>query len=286
MYTKDKVAQAETDAAASAARGEENYAASQAVRSGKVVAHFDEDPDGKKWHQAIVVNAPVQVFINKAFAAQGASRKCIAVALEAPAEATESYYQRRSNEFDGYMQEARRKMLEIIDGTAARRVQTDLTAMLVDMEGGPWSQVHWTREEKFRTAKLVCCEITAAWKRLEVYARQPKFEILAGCAHAYNAADLADLTNPLHLKSEECEQCVDKAFSKLWLGRLRGDRKKSFHSKLQQALPLLPVTSTIIESKHPLGQEIKALKRRGCAVRPQTLSTKTYRKFMQLLTLR
>ena len=283
MYDQPGVFEnAQREAARAAQHGDVNHGANQTVRAGKVVRYLRDPNSERRLHQALILNAPQQHFLNKCFSAEAASRACIAEAGIVPAKPGAGAAATRA--FQDKLDKARKQNLDILNRTTAQQVQVDLSALLWDLNGAKWALGLWdSRAAKFEAASLVACAVTNVWKRLDFNMSQPRFRVLAACAGDFDEAQLDATLTPLREKSLACGNCVDQAFSGYWLRRLLvGSNRRRAHSSLKAALAVVPLSSALIERKHPLGQEIRAGKRRGRAPTAYALSGRTYRKIVQL----
>ncbi len=61
------------------------------------------------------------------------------------------------------------------------------------------------------------------------------------------------------LVAHGCPQCVDLAFALAWMDFL-SRRPREAYTVTEDALPLIKVSSGIVERQHPLGQELRPKK--------------------------
>jgi hypothetical protein len=132
---------------------------------------------------------------------------------------------------------------------------------------------------------MICVMQDIAYRLVHKY-DQPKFDIFEVCSvpedAAFDLASVRGIASSLRAKSDACAHCVDKVFTRIWMWRLEnmgcvGCRRA--HTSLCDILALLRVTSTLVEKKHLLGQELKPAKR-GRAVECNQLGRLVLRKSM------
>ena len=98
VFTRDRIRAAEQEAAAALAAGDVNPAAAQAVRAGKCIDYLRRDMTGVLLNTALVVNAPIQRYLDACFSAEKHAREVISHATAEPVEAVDDAS--RSPEFD------------------------------------------------------------------------------------------------------------------------------------------------------------------------------------------
>ena len=158
---------------------------------------------------------------------------------------------------------------------------------------GNWGQVGQVGPSRTSGArgaevKLVLHVPSAShWRRCDFnLSLMPRLEILVACADpVYDRAALADRLAPLRQKAQACEKCVDSTFTRPWLHKLQAENAMKAYFTLHNALAIVPVNGTAVERKHPLGQEVRATRRRGRAPNAKTMGLRVYRK-VALLHLR
>ena len=163
-YTPGAVSQAEAELAAAHARGDDNFSAASTIRVSKVVESFAKDPIAKSWHLALLLNAPQRRFLNLCFATEKHTRAILEHALAAPVDGRPVA---APPGFNDSVNKARSTVLKVISGNAGRRVLSNLTAMLLDLEDVEiWgSDLVLSRQESFKAGKDLCCATTASSKR-------------------------------------------------------------------------------------------------------------------------
>ena len=196
-----------------------------------------------------------------------------------------------SQTFSELRNEALQQNVAILSGTTGKKSIRQLSRMLFDLESGDsaWQEVNWDRGEQFEACKLQCVAVTAVWRRLVFQVVDvPKNQLIVACSENFDEHGLNRAIEPIYEKQQRCPQCVDSAFSEIWIPKLRGPlrSKRKHHSTLQNLGAVLPLGTAIIERKHPLGQEVSKSKKRGKPVLARTLSTRTYRKAAMINTRR
>ena len=287
MLIKRNVAQAEIDAEAAARQGDVNHGANQTIRLSKVDAFLRGDPAAAGLSMGLLLNGPLQHYLNKTFLADKCSRACVADALMKPAAPDAGAV--RNPSVEEKLQDASKHNLDIISRKTAARVLAELSGFLVDYDHEQWATAEGlSRAAKFEAAKLAALAATHAWRRLDELFNLPKYRLLTAVAEAglHNLDDLEAKLAPLRQAAARCDSCIDKAFTGYWLRRLEGGNRRAAVAKLKEIVPFLPLSTGLCERKHTLGQEVRAQRRRGRGVKASTISTRTYRKSAQLQTLR
>ena len=111
-----------------------------------------------------------------------------------------------------------------------------------------------------------------AFYRLCFKAAVPAYEVFEVCRvpddAGYDADRVKSIAKSIETRSEKCDDCVDKFFTMPWVWRLLHSglqTRRDAHTCLCDVLASLRITSTLVEKKHPLGQEAKP-KKRGVAI--------------------
>ena len=284
MYKQEDINNAERDVAAAGAApdGRPNFAQQQTVRAGKCMKHFDADPKGHLCNEAILLNQPQQIYLNKCFKSESLSRAVIAAAASTPASPTPAA---QREQFDKLVREAKQLNMKILGGDEATRVNVSLSTLLFHIRGAAWDELAadatCTAEDRFTSAKRLLCAATHSWWRLDFkHVQLPKVRLITILAKmpVYNWERLREELAPLRAKRQACQRCVDTTFTGRMLDLLDGPRSQQTFHACRALVPIMPLCSCIIERKHPLGQEIHAGKRRGRCPAATTFALRTYRK--------
>jgi hypothetical protein len=282
MYPARAVQAAQDVAVQNAVLGREvDQHSKQQVRGGSVVQFVREDPGARKVERACVLNAPIQTFLNKAFAAEAALTACVDDALTTSCSAT-----CLSAEAQGRKSKACDRNLAFVSGENGRAVVKDMTSCFLSYSEGPWHDLDVTSEEKHSSCLAMLCGMGDAWHRLVFTYDQPKYLIFEVCRGGeYDSGRVGLLAGGIRRRSEACSGCVDPFFARPWADRLLDHRPavaRKAHGCLQDVLSCLLVSSARCERKHLLGQETKGARRRGRALQCKTLSKVTYAKSVEL----
>ena len=190
-------------------------AAKRAVRAASVITSFSNNLGGADNEAACLLNAPLQHYLNAAFAAEAATtifveRTC-RTSTESTVEAPETVEARA---------DAKQKNLGIISGRRGEQAVRECFAMMKSYSTGAWAEVALPRHRKHALGCSLVRLITDAWWRLVFYYRQPKFEVFAACALEHQDQTLAaQICTPLEQRGVACHMCLDR-FARIWIARL------------------------------------------------------------------
>jgi len=256
-------------------------AAKRQVRAGAVAKFFDSDPRGLKLEAACVLSAPLQRFLNHAFAADTATSRCAEASCATPPSVSADPEQSKR-----LQQDARNKNLAVVSGRQGKQVIIEMTALLLDFAAGSWSQLALSSAQKFAISLSLICSVGDAWHRLVFAYDQPKFQLFNACAgNAYDACLAREVCEPILRSMQTCPDCVDPCFSVPWVRRLHDPRDavaRKAHMALSDIMSAAPVCSARCERKHLLGQDTRTPKRRGRALKIASLSKVTHCKSVSL----
>ena len=160
----------------------------------------------------------------------------------------------------------------LLDGSLHGQLQAKLLRSIQGI-GGSNGWDHLDRPEQFTTCGYMLCALGSAWYRLVHKMDQPKFKLLCLGGRPFCAKMLSDFAGHWQARMDDCPDCVDASFTKMWLPSLRGPNAKSAHSFLQDCLATLPASSIVVEKKHLLGQEVGSRKARPICHCINTLSS-------------
>lgn len=210
--------------------------------------------------RAVVLNAPLQHFLNAAFEAENATTNYQQALVKVTSQ---------TNSMPESLLDLKRKATEcnlgIISGQRGEAVLKSMEQLCSDFNSEGWQDLGLTHPEKFDMCGNIIVQICDAYVRLVLYYKQSKFEVFQVCRSADYCKDfVGQVTRNMVSRSEACPTCVDPFFGKQWLSRLQDVRTASkAHRTLCDMLPTLRVTSVRTEKKHLLGQETRLAKRRG-----------------------
>ena len=89
------------------------------------------------------------------------------------------------------------------------------------------------------------------------------------------------ITRPIEEQRRNCEHCVDKYWTGVWLARCLGHKARRAHASMRRLLATMRVTSKTCEQRHLLAQEARGPKRRGRAPACSTIAKISYMKGVQ-----
>ena len=125
------------------------------VRGGKVVTFNASDPDGRKVEKALLMNGPLQQYLNLTFAAESAVHKQLQATVAVVPGVSEM-----TDATKGVRAEAMQKNLRIISGEEGLRVVKDYFELLNDLTGGLWTQLRLEESDKAELADRVLIAMT------------------------------------------------------------------------------------------------------------------------------
>ena len=271
MYSKKAIRDAErAQERAAAGSTELDDAKKNVLRGAKIVRDFEKDKNGRNSEIGVVLNAPLQHFMNACFEAEALTMARAAVALGTPLTDT-----RERDTTRKIREGALKANAAIISGRRGREVVAAFSRLLLDFEHADWAALGLTREEKYRSSWSVLVGLVDGWHRLVFYYAQSKFKIFDSCntGYEYNEWNVNNVAEQLTDKLNQCQGCVNPYFCVPWLKRLQHPHvrtRRRAHRCLVTLLSMMPVCAGQVERKHLLGQETGHGKRkrgRGLACR-------------------
>ncbi len=262
------------DAAAreAAAAGEVVSLATRHAIRAKAIRRFfaDEDPRGDLNRQSLVVRAPLETFLNAAFAAEATA--CELFTLMTSRAAPDEEAVAAANAFRNIAKHiSRERGLE-----AVRAYCESITIFASDA----WQGFSFSAEVQSSCAVKMIVVMCSCWRRLV-------FKTISDTRHALLAvreSGSAPITSDAPLEAEcerrqgearRCQSCVDPEITTQLLARMSDapDRTRKF---LVELLTVLRVSSSVVERCHINAQEAKASGSRGKALFPSSLARETY----------
>jgi hypothetical protein len=236
------------------------------IRGGRTVEFLEGDAEAFGVEHAIVLNCGVQFYLNKCFAADAAVSEYGLRLQMISASCT--------NSPDEHTQRLRavciERNLSIISGEAGLEVLA-MYSQYFEYGADVWQEWRLTCDKRYAACLDMIVVMQDVSYRLVFKHDQPKHEIFGICripeGVAYDAARVRQIAARLGGMHELCSLCVDKAFTLIWTHRLLemgSAASRDAHTAMCDILALLRVTSTKVEKKHLLGQELKPAKRGAC----------------------
>ena len=255
----------------------DNAANRQCIKAGKVNEYIALDPFGRSLQICLVLNAPIQSFMNLVFKAERLvntySSSCIRTSYDADKHTAEVREQR---------DKAASANLEIVSGAAGKRVVSAYLSLACDFNHATWKSLALPRPSQFQSSlgALRCAGV--AYRRLVMYYDQPRYKLLTA-----GGIDTDDLDGQRLARHADlaCRHCSDENFSRVWAKRLMHPSariRRLARVSLRTVLALLPLASVRAERKHLMGQESRKAKSRGAAPGAQELLERTYAKSLSL----
>ena len=221
------------------------------LKATTILQFFLEDPGGVKHEAALLLNAPLQHFLNKTLAAE----KAVSIFVElASAQLSNDASCTETDKLTEARGIAQKKNWEIISGAAGKTAMRECVVMMGSYTTGKWENLAMSREDKFKLCYGLLGLLGETWWRTEFYYNQPKFQVFeAGIAPDDAAAEV--LAKNIQSRADKCSSCVDR-FSLKWVQRLLDARvKQRARRSLSQLLAAIRVCSAKVEKKHLLGQD-------------------------------
>ena len=278
-YRDVDFARAQQELNDAAHQGQQDFAAANKVRAGKLLKFLEREPAEKWILTAVCATKPHQRVLNTVFEAEKNMRAFTAAVCSETLSQPSSLED--GSDFFGLRDKALQSNVKILSGKVAELSLIDITAYLLEFDGPMWSDA-LPRERKFKAAMLLCCSYGSLWYRVMWRQQiQTKAQILVACSGPYNQVQLEE--NLLKIVDKHsCELCCDMAFSKPWIDKLIDlDTQRDAHSLLNSAAAVFPATTLVDERKHMLGQETHHTRKRGRAPSARQLQLKTYRKIVR-----
>jgi hypothetical protein len=243
-------------------------------RMESVYVKLSQESVGDELECAMLLNSPLQSYLNACFRADGDAQRARAVLATTPADAALSEMERAA------LRKARASNFAIISGREGERAVEGLLALLRDYDAGEWCHLAVPRAAKEHLSHALVLAVGEAWRRLVLAYRLPKYQLFAvGLLEEFSAKGVAAILRRAVPPEEGCEDCKDQLFAQMWLERLLApseSRVRRAHACIAAMLAVLPVSSTAVERRHLHGQERAGPKRRGQSVLPATLARNTY----------
>lgn len=280
MFSAATVAKAEADAQLMLAAGIEVASATKnQIRGGKVLKFFEVDVKARKLETALVMNGPLQHFLNAAFNAEALVEAVsdIAIVTTASAETPPA-------DFGNAAMAAMKENWKIISGERGNGVCREMAQMLESYSSPLWEGLRLTRVDIFKASSAYLVGMSDAWDRLVFAYAQTKYQLFK-VWHIDDANANLDVIRTclaeLIDSAKSCRNRADAHFTRIWLHRLWSDNPRIYKRairSIRMVLSILRVNSSKCERKHLLGQETRRMNGRGKALQCMTLSKVTYLK--------
>ena len=250
----------------------------QQMRGGKTVAFLESDPRALKLERLLVLNVGIQAYWNKCFAADAAASsysKSLQFLSESDVGSGEDLRVARAQCIS--------RNLHILSGSAGLEALA-LYSRFFFFSDAVWGDWRLDSAQRFDVCLDLICVMEDVAHRLVFKLGVPKLEIFEVCripeGDGFDETAVRAIATRLRVMSEQCDTCVDKVFTQLWVERLLNmgsNACRKAHSALCDVLATLRVTSTKVERKHLLGQESRPRKR-GRAVECEQLNRLVFHK--------
>ena len=236
------------------------------VRGGMSVDMMRCDRNAYQIEHALAICAGIQEFLNKCFAADLAVTK-YTQRLQLLPDTALAQARDANAELCDLRRECIDRNLEILSGDAGMRVLERCTEYFV-YDGWVWEHWRLSPEQKYQCGLDIICVMQDVYHRVVFKMDVPKHDIFEVCrvpeGEHFNSELVERTANRLRARRAACSGCVDICFTHVWCCRLldMGEivRRKA-HRSLCDILAVLRVTSTNVERKHLVGQELRVKKR-------------------------
>ena len=231
------------------------------VRGGRSVKMMQDDPDAKRLEHGLVLQSGIQAYLNK----------CFAVDAKVSEYTRQLQFPQASNapEQDGHTltklrRECMDRNLHILSGGAGNDVLAHYTHYF-NYVHSVWSDWRMDASDKYQVCLDLICVIQEAEYRLVFKMNSPKLCLFEVCKNdTFDITTVRAIAERLLNKNATCKKCIDQTFTLIWLYRLCKMGTAAAHrawEHLCDLLSVLRVTSTIVERKHLVGQELRVKKR-------------------------
>ena len=231
------------------------------VRGGRSVKMMQDDPDAKQLEHGLVLQSGVQGYLNKCFAVD--------------AKVSEYTYQLQfpqvgsaSSRDHGSLEELRRECMDrnlhILSGGAGNDVLAHYTKYF-DYAGSIWDDWRMDASDKYNVCLDLICVIQDVEYRLVFKMNQPKLSLFEICKeNTFDLAKARTIAERFLNKHCICKKCIDQTFTLIWayiVCKMGAATARRAWDHICDLLAVLRVTSTKVERKHLVGQELRVKKR-------------------------
>ena len=273
-YSQAAIDRARQELAAAAERGGDVSAAKQTVKAGQIKQFMANDPQGLKCFRLLVLQEPLQSYLNLVFKAEEHGAKLFSLLSRLP----------RLDDFNDVtdvhaqaFNKALNANLSLFTGEAGRGVIDKYKELVHSFQHRSWAQLEMSRDQVYNACCGAWCSIGIAYRRLVFHFEHKRFELLRVCNPDLPAANVTFMVETMIQDEARCKKCFDRLFTSVWLSRLQ-QRTAEARGALQAFVALLPAANIPVEKKHLYGQESRKPKSRGRAVTPFELGLRSYQK--------
>ena len=233
------------------------------VRGGQTVEFLESDQRGLRTERAMVLNVGIQGYLNTSFASDTAVTKYSAALSMLPPSSTGP----ASTELAKLRADAIRRNKSLVDGSTASAMLA-VYSKYSYFDGEVWSDWRLNADGRFATCLDLIVVMEDLFYRLIFNMDQPKFNIFDVCSvdegEAFDYELVQTIARRIQAKTDRCEDCVDKVFTKIWCWRLLESGRsgaRDAHAHLCDILAVLRNTSATCEMKHLVSPEIRVSRR-------------------------
>ena len=252
------------------------------VRGGMTVDFLRSDADAMQTEKLILLQSASQGFLNKCFAAEAAVTKYSqrVALLPSDTRAPPDYT------LTDMRQSAIDRNWHILSGDAGIALLSEYSRYL-SFESEVWE--HWSMAGSDDAKYNMCLDLVIvmqdAYNRLVFKCDIPNLEIFEVCKVGegldFDLQRVQAIARTLKSKYDRCKFSVDRTFTLIWVTRLLfSDAScRKAHLCLRNILSVIRVTSTRVERKHLVGQELIPVKR-GAALECSQLAKHVFQKLV------
>ena len=242
----------------------------QQIRGGMSVEMMEADPRAIRLERGIILQSGIQILLNKCFAAD----KAVSIYtsnLQHSAVSDEALTEGRpvaadAEELMGLRMNCIHRNMDTISGTAGESVVHHY-GKFFNYSASVWEDWRMQDDGKYETCLDVICIQQEVVYRLIFKLKLAKLEVFQVCnipeGNGFSVDAVASIASKILECYSACDGCVDRAFAYVWayrLARMGISMSRRAHTHLCDVLAALRVTSSNVERKHLIGQELKPKK--------------------------
>ena len=280
VFSKKEVQTASEELQRNREAGDDDGALSRAkhtVNGGKVVTFFESGGAATRLDQCILLNRPLQHYLNAAFQSDTLTERVVRAINMSPPDSDGP-----PQSLGTRITEAIKANVDILSGVRGEEVVRAYANLLASFASAAWGDIRMDDDQRYECAGHVLVGIAGAWFRLVfLYAEDPRYQLLKLAEDScFNDRSVRSVTDPISERASKCSKCIDAVFTKVWLRRLTHARRQVrvfAHRYLRHMLATCKLVSTKSERRHLLGQESRS-KKRGRSLDATGVSKMTYQK--------
>jgi len=255
------------------------------VRGGKTVTFLSSAQSSKDVERLVILQSAAQGFLNKCFSAEKAVSKYSDRLLHLPA--VSGPPADSGSDLAELRELAIQRNLHILSGDAGIELLCEYSSYF-DFNSNSWNDwgLSGCDDDKYTLSLDMITVMQDAFFRLVARCDVAKFQVLeVGRIREgthFDVDAVQAIASELQAKFNACPLSVDKAFTWVWIQRLMHSVTlcRKAHTALRDLLAVVRVTSTRVERKHLVGQELMPTKRRGAGLDCDKLGLIVFQKLL------